>query len=73
MSLSNSKLLREQEVAERLGVSVRTIQHWRLVGGGPVFIKVGRCVRYAGEDLTEFMNEQRRRSTSECGNAGQTS
>ena len=65
MSLSSTKLLNEQAVADRLGVSVRTIQHWRLVGGGPVFIKVGRCVRYAEEDLTEFMNGQRRRSTSE--------
>ena len=65
MSLSSTKLLNEQAVADRLGVSVRTIQHWRLVGGGPVFIKVGRCVRYADEDLTEFMNGQRRRSTSE--------
>ena len=67
MSLSNTKLLNEQAVADRLGGSVRSVQHWRLVGGGPVFIKVGRCVRYAEEDLIEFMNGQRRRSTSEHG------
>ena len=65
MSYSNTKLLKEQDVADRLGVSVRTVQHWRLVGGGPVFIKVGRCVRYSDEDLIVFMNGQRRRSTSE--------
>ena len=67
MSYSNTNLLIEQEVADRLGVSARTLQHWRLVGGGPIYIKVGRCVRYSEEDLTVYMNGQRRRSTSEHG------
>jgi hypothetical protein len=46
-------------------ISVRTLQRMRLEGTGPRFIKVGAAVRYAKEDLDEFLTHHRRSSTSE--------
>lgn len=57
-------LLREGEVAAALGVCVRTVQSWRVRGEGPVFRKVGRCVRYVPDDLKAFIDAGRRTSTS---------
>lgn len=54
------KLLKEHEVAELLGVSVRTLQHWRLVGDGPTYTKIGRCVRYMPSSISEYVIEHSR-------------
>ena len=51
------------EAAETLGVSRRTLETWRFTGNGPIFVKVGRAVRYRPEDLEAFMRPAR--STSE--------
>ena len=34
--------LNENQAAELLGFSVRTLQSWRMQGGGPRYVKVGR-------------------------------
>ncbi len=60
--------LPEGPAATLIGVSPRTLQKWRVEGGGPVFIKIGRSVRYAVEDLEAFLMHRRRRSTSDRGN-----
>ncbi len=52
-----------------LGLGVRTLQNWRVLGGGPVFIRVGRSVRYSMEDLEEYLHRRRFRSTSEADQA----
>ena len=40
-------LLKETQAAERLGVSRRTLQRWRILGGGPPFVRIGpRRVAY---------------------------
>jgi hypothetical protein len=62
-------MLPEGEAAVVVGVSPRTLQKWRLVGGGPVFTKLGRSVRYAMADLEAFLQQRRRVSTSDIGNA----
>ena len=50
-----------------LRVSPRTLEKWRLVGGGPVYRKIAeRLVRYAIEDLEDFAGD-RRNSTSDPG------
>jgi hypothetical protein len=38
--------LNENQAAEFLGVSVRTLQAWRVRGGGPRYCKIGRSVRF---------------------------
>ena len=49
------KLLTEQEAAEYLGQSHRTLQQWRWQNRGLKYIKVGRNVRYRVEDLKKFI------------------
>jgi excisionase family DNA binding protein len=50
-------LLTEQQAAQVLTVKVKTLQAWRVRGGGPKFIKLGRCVRYSRDSLLEFLAE----------------
>ena len=63
------ELFDEHSAARYLGgakpLSVRTVQRMRLEGTGPRFIKVGAAVRYAKEDLDEYLVNHRRSSTSE--------
>ena len=44
----------ENQAAEFLGVSVRTLQAWRIRGGGPRYCKIGRAVRYRRGELVSF-------------------
>jgi hypothetical protein len=60
-------LLTEQQAAALLGVTVKTLQGWRYRGGGPAFVKLGRCVRYRAEDLQDFVTAAVRTSTSDPG------
>jgi predicted DNA-binding transcriptional regulator AlpA len=63
-------LLTETQAAELLSHSVRTIQGWRLSGGGPPFIKMGgRSVRYRVCDIERWLEERRRSSTSDPGSS----
>ncbi|MGH3426018.1 MAG: helix-turn-helix transcriptional regulator [Mycobacteriales bacterium] len=57
--------MREREVAELLGCSIRTLQGWRWRGGGPPFIRVGRSVRYDPSGLRAWVGAQTRRNTSD--------
>jgi len=67
------RLLREDEVAEHLGFSVRALQNWRIRGGGPLFVKVSaRSVRYRRADLIAWVKARIRRSTSDTGSESQT-
>lgn len=61
------QLLTEQQAAKRLNISVRTLQAWRVRGGGPVYIKMGRSVRYRLNDLMEWVDTNMVRHTSEAG------
>lgn len=49
---------------ERTPISVRTLQHWRVTGGGPAFLKIGAAVRYRKADLDDYLGRCRRTSTS---------
>lgn len=65
-------LLSEKEVAELLGFSPRTLQAWRVRGGGPEYVEVSsRCIRYRRCDLDAWIEERRRRSTSDIGSGAQ--
>jgi excisionase family DNA binding protein len=58
-------LLRPKEAAEFLGLGHSTLAKMRTSGAGPAFRKLGRCVRYARDDLKRWADERSRRSTSE--------
>jgi predicted DNA-binding transcriptional regulator AlpA len=62
-----AQLLTEHDASERLGLSVRTLQKWRLQGNGPRFLKLGHAVRYDPADLDQYIECARRRSTSDPG------
>jgi predicted DNA-binding transcriptional regulator AlpA len=57
--------LNEAQVAEFLGVSVRTLQAWRVRGGGPRYVKIGRSVRYQRRQLVAFQQSHTVSSTTE--------
>lgn len=61
-------LLNEKQAAAFLGHKPRTLQKWRVTGGGPVFISISkRSVRYRRRDLLAWTEARVRRSTSDVG------
>ena len=51
-------LLTTVQAAEHLGLSPRTLEDWRVRGGGPPYRKLGRkAVRYAPADLMRFQDD----------------
>ena len=67
MSALPEDILDEKETAALLRISVKALQGWRYRGGGPKFLKLGRCVRYRRGDLQEFVLQALRSSTSDPG------
>jgi len=57
-------LVRVPEAAKILDVSKATLDTWRSRGGGPVYVKYGRAVRYRTEDLDKFVAERICENTS---------
>lgn len=57
------RLLTTTEAAAFLAVSHRTLEDWRLRGGGPRFRKMGRLVRYHTADLISFADQDIRENT----------
>jgi len=47
-------------------LSVSTMNKKRLDGSGPVYYKIGRCVRYRKSDLDHWLNHCRVNSTTEA-------
>ncbi len=61
-------LIDEHHAALILGYSVRTLQNWRVRGGGPKFIRVSaRSIRYRRRELIEWADANIRCSTSDTG------
>lgn len=53
------------ELAERLHLTRRTLDHWRGTGSGPPFIKFGKHVLYRVEDVERWEASMVRKSTAE--------
>jgi predicted DNA-binding transcriptional regulator AlpA len=45
------RFFNEKQVAEMLGLSVKTLQRWRLFNEGPEWKKFGSAVRYPAQAL----------------------
>ncbi len=54
-----------EEAAQVLCVSVKTLEAWRRLGKGPVFVKLGRSVRYTMRALDQFTLERTVRNSAE--------
>lgn len=61
--------LTEVEAAEILAVSPRTLQQWRVKGGGPPYQKFGAACRYDPDALAAWIDAQTRNNTSDPGTA----
>lgn len=57
-------LLTEIQAAEFLNLSTRTLQAWRIKGGGPCFLKLGRAIRYRQADLNGWLETRALAHTS---------
>ncbi len=57
------------EASRITGEPVPTLETKRVRGGGPVFLKLGKSVRYTRRACFEYLAERRRTSTSDSGQA----
>ena len=60
-------LLKEQDAAPIVGMSVAWLQRKRWEGGGPPYVKYDRAVRYRESDLLTWIEAQICRNTSDQG------
>jgi len=44
----------ERQLAIKWAITPKTLQSWRLTGGGPKFVKLGKAVRYLADDVAAF-------------------
>lgn len=66
------RLLKEDDAAKMLGMSVAWMQWKRWKGGGPAFVKFARAVRYKEADLLAWIEQHSgRRNTSDTAAAPQ--
>jgi len=61
------RLLTQVEAARLLRLSERTLERLRLQGGGPLYVKCGRSVRYRQADLDAWISARVVASTSQIG------
>ena len=61
------RFLTTAQASSHLSISRRTLERWRLDGGGPPYRKFGQLVRYSVEDLDSWTSTARRTSTSNPG------
>jgi helix-turn-helix protein len=61
------ELLTPLDAAAYLHVSPRTLEKWRMHGGGPRYRKLVHRVVYTQQDLDAWVEEQVRTSTSDPG------
>ena len=58
-------LLNTREAAAYLTLKPVTLEAWRCRGGGPVFVKLNKAVRYKQNDLDAFLDSRIRQNTSQ--------
>ena len=59
MNTHFEQLLRPSEVAELMGVGIQTLASWRCNKRyGLNYVKLGRCIRYRGEDVETFIKNR---------------
>jgi excisionase family DNA binding protein len=51
-------LATSEQVAEHLGVPVRTLETWAYRKAGPKYLKVGRHRRYRWSDVEKWLDQQ---------------
>lgn len=59
------RLLNTEQTAHMLGVQPKTLEVWRWRGYGPAFRKVGHLVRYAEEEVLEWLDGRLHQNTGQ--------
>lgn len=59
------KLLTTDQLSELIGVRSDTLRHWRRLGNGPTFLKIGGHVRYKADVVEAWIDSRARTSTSQ--------
>lgn len=54
MAIINKPSLTEVQLAERWGMSIKTLQDWRRKGTGVAYLKLGKAIRYPHEIVEKF-------------------
>ncbi len=49
------EFLSPKTLSARTDISARTLKEWRTTGKGPRFFRLGRQVRYATQDVTDWL------------------
>ena len=65
LSPGDRRVLNENELAQRWGLSPKTLQRWRSEGRGPKYLKLSKRVSYPLESVIEFERGALHDSTSE--------
>ena len=65
LSPGDRRVLNENELAQRWGLSPKTLQRWRREGRGPRYLKLSKRVSYPLESVIEFERGALHDSTSE--------
>ncbi|MCG8381770.1 MAG: DNA-binding protein [Gammaproteobacteria bacterium] len=50
----NCNHINQKKLAERWNISQRTLERWRAIGWGPLFLKIGNRVVYRVEDFLTY-------------------
>ncbi len=62
---SNKHMLRTRDAARYCGMAESTLEKLRITGGGSRFIKLGKSVVYDPADLDDWLEANKRRSTTD--------
>ena len=69
--MGSNQLLSPRQAAVFLGLQekagISRLAKLRHYGGGPVFVRIGRTIRYDRADLNAWIQKNKRRSTSDRG------
>lgn len=64
LSPGDRRVLNENELAQRWGISPKTLQRWRSEGRGPRYLKLSKRVSYPLESVIDFEHFALHESTS---------
>lgn len=68
----STRHLNQKQLAERWGISPKTLERWRWLGQGPKFLKLGGRIAYRLEDIEAFEEQQLRQVTGSAAVASPT-
>jgi len=68
----STRHLNQKQLADRWGISPKTLERWRWLGQGPKFLKLGGRIAYRLEDIEAFEEQQLRQVTGSAAAASPT-